>query len=67
LERSQYGHVIETPHAHQPYLDVNHAFQQALTVAKLDDIRFHDLRHTFFKKIEGRAAGAESEISQYDF
>ena len=31
----------------KPYADIKKVFRAAVTVAEIDDFRFHDIRHTF--------------------
>ncbi len=35
----------------KPFKDLKHAFTRARTIAGLDDVRFHDLRHTFASRL----------------
>jgi integrase len=41
------GYVFENPKTGKPFGDVKNGFRKACTDAKIDDFRFHDLRHTF--------------------
>jgi len=39
--------VFINPKTDKPYIDIKKAFAWACSKAKIDDLRWHDLRHTF--------------------
>ena len=46
--RFKKGYVFPSPRIPSaPYTDLNHTFRRLVEKAKIDDVRFHDLRHTF--------------------
>jgi integrase len=46
--RFQKGYVFPSPvNEGKPMVDVNHVFRRLVDKAKIENVRFHDLRHTF--------------------
>jgi len=40
-------HVFPNPETNKPFRSIRHSFENACRRAKIHDLRFHDLRHTF--------------------
>jgi integrase len=47
LTRNGNRYVFENPKTGKPYIDLKRGWQTALERAGINDMRFHDLRHTF--------------------
>lgn len=46
IAKSNSGFLFENPRNGKPYNSVSKAYRSALKLAKIEDFRFHDLRHT---------------------
>jgi len=47
VKRSKSGYLFENPRTGKPYGNIKRTWATALKFAKIEDFRFHDLRHTF--------------------
>lgn len=45
------GYVFLNPETQKPYVNIKKMFRRAITKAKIEDFRFHDLRHTFASQL----------------
>jgi integrase len=47
-------HVFTNPKTGKPFTKIQKSFERARTLAGIEDVRFHDLRHTFASRLIAR-------------
>ena len=55
-QNGQNAFVFENPDTGKPYVDIKRSFSTACKRAGIEDLRFHDLRHTFASRLVKRGA-----------
>lgn len=53
-QNGQGEYVFENPDTRKPYVDIKRSFSTACKRAGIEDLRFHDLRHTFASRLVKR-------------